>query len=246
MFTALALLLSYRFLPLDMARRPWPYGPLPQPAQAVPRGSNPLRQARGPLPDRTASCLADPPALRAHVSNRSTPRWQEGEHTRRDPQLTQSGQERCSLFLRDLSPQGRSRIAGAEDQPAVPPAFGVDRVGRQVRQHLELPVVSDVKVDPHPRIGAPGPRTTHDLLPSQRQHTLIRVQDLGRPGVTAVGVDVGCVDAPTQHVKHFAMNTHNVRGANSLREYELVDPDAILTDHMQDLPTGQLADSTVR
>ncbi|MFF9128456.1 hypothetical protein ACF09J_35335 [Streptomyces sp. NPDC014889] len=64
------------------------------------------------------------------------------------------------------------------------------------------------------------------------------MQDFGRPGVIAVGVDVGCVDARTQHVKYFAMNTHNVRRANSLREYEFVDPDAILTDHMQDPPTG--------
>jgi len=49
------------------------------------------------------------------------------------------------------------------------------------------------------------------------------VQDLGRPGVTAVGVEVGCVDARTQDVKRFAMNTHNVHRANSVREYELAD-----------------------
>ncbi len=49
---------------------------------------------------------------------------------------------------------------------------------------------------------------------------------------------MGGVDARSQHVKHFAMNTHNVRRANSIREYELVDPHAILTDHMQDPPTG--------
>jgi hypothetical protein len=34
------------------------------------------------------------------------------------------------------------------------------------------------------------------------------------------------------------MNTHNVRRANSVHEYELADPDTILTDHMQDPPTG--------
>lgn len=139
-----------------------------QPAQAVPRGGDPLRQARGPLPGRTPPRLADPLAPRARVGTRSARGWQHGEHTRWDPQLTQSGQERCFLFLRDLNPQGRSRVAGAEDQPAVPPAFGVDCVGSQVRQHPEVPVVSDIKVDPHPRIGAPGPGTAHDLLPSQR------------------------------------------------------------------------------
>ncbi|MET8099307.1 hypothetical protein ABZV29_22995 [Streptomyces sp. NPDC005236] len=34
------------------------------------------------------------------------------------------------------------------------------------------------------------------------------------------------------------MDTHNVRRANFGYEYELADPDAILTHHMQDLPTG--------
>lgn len=73
---------------------------------------------------------------------------------------------------------------------------------------------------------------------------LVRVQDFGRPVVVAVGVDVGRVDARTQHVKRFAMNTHHVRRANSLHEYELADPDAILTDHMQDPLTTTSADST--
>ncbi|GHH55796.1 hypothetical protein GCM10018773_60700 [Streptomyces candidus] len=49
---------------------------------------------------------------------------------------------------------------------------------------------------------------------------------------------MGCIDVRTQHAQSFAINTHNVRRANSVREYELADPGAILTDYMQDPPTG--------
>ncbi|WP_030576518.1 hypothetical protein [Streptomyces anulatus] len=60
----------------------------------------------------------------------------------------------------------------------------------------------------------------------------------GWPGVVAVGVEVGCVDAGPQDPKRLAMNMRDVRRAQyTVHEYEFAVRAAVLVDHTHDLPT---------